>query len=269
MKKRIRLAVMGTGNLAGILVENLKKPEYDAFELEAVWGRTLSKAEKLTEGTQARPVTELRAMLDRKPDFVLEATAPDCLKETAPQILRAGSSMVILSAGALADSAFREQVTEAGKEGNSRMYVASGAIGGFDFLTTAMLMGDLSVTVRNRKPPAAYENAPFLEGREISQEEAQVLFEGSAREAIRRFPKNVNVAVAAAEATVGSDRARVTVVSDPALVRNTHTIELSGNFGEASLTMGSNPSAKNPGSSEMAAYSVLSLLKRMTQVIVF
>lgn len=260
MREKITLAILGTGNLAEIIAENLKKPEYDAFRLKAVWGRSLSKAKRLAEGTEAIASDDIGTILEQKPDFVLEATVPDCLKALAPSILKNGSSMIVLSSGALAEEGFKEQVTQAAREGGSRLYVASGAIGGFDFLTTAMLMGGLSLTVRNVKPPSSYQNAPS---------EAQTLFDGSAAEAIRRFPKNVNVAVAAAEATVGAGKTRVTVESDPNLTLNTHILELCGNFGRASFTMASSPSEKNPGSSEMAAYSVLNLLKRMTQVIVF
>lgn len=267
MKKK--LAIYGTGNLANIIAENLKKEEYNTYQLIAVLGRSREKAEQLAKEHGAEACTELSALISIHPDIVLEATTPDSLKTVAPALLEAGISMIILSSGALADPEFREKVTLAGQKSGARLYVASGAIGGFDFMQTAGMLGDLSVTVRNIKPPAGYRNAPFLQGRELAEDEVSMLFEGTAAEAIARFPKNVNVAVAAAEATLGADRTKVTVEADPELELNTHIIELEGAFGKASFSMASRPSVKNPGSSEIAAYSVLNLLRKMTQVIVF
>ena len=263
-----RLAILGTGNLARILAQELQEEAFSAYRLAVVYGRDPEKAKALAAGAGAAAVTTLPDLLAQRPEIVLEATTPAHLKSAAPAILRAGCSMIILSAGALADTAFQEELTRAGMESGARLYVASGAVGGFDLLRTAALMGGVTLTVRNRKPPAAYEGAPFLAGQALAADRETLLFSGTAAEAIARFPQNVNVAVAAAEASIGAARTMVTVESDPSLELNTHILELRGNFGQATLKIASGASAK-AGSSAMAAYSVLSLLLQMTQVIVF
>jgi predicted dinucleotide-utilizing enzyme len=50
---------------------------------------------------------------------------------------------------------------------------------------------------------------------------------------------------------------------------NTHRIELEGDFGHAVLEIASNPSAVNPASSDIAAYSVLAKLKNLAEDISF
>ncbi len=263
-----KLAILGTGNLARILAQELQKKTFSTYQLVAVCGRSMEKARACAVGTEAAAVTTLQELLALQPELVLEATTPAHLKTVAPTILGAGCSMIILSSGALADAEFRAEVTRAGERSGARLYVASGAIGGFDLLQTAALMGNVSLTVRNQKPPAAYENAPFLEGRTLDADREELLFSGTAAQAIARFPQNVNVAVAAAEASVGAEHTKVTVESDPALRLNTHRLELRGNFGEATLNIASAASAK-AGSSAMAAYSVLRVLLNLTSVIVF
>jgi aspartate dehydrogenase len=275
MDKRTGIAILGTGNLAEILTRELCGEKYEAYRLLGIWGRDREKAKRLADKRPILATDSLEELLALHPAYVLEATTVEGLKWAALPILHSGVSLIALSAGALADSNFRRQVKNCCRKGSApglvgpKLYVASGAIGGFDFMQTAAMMGDLSVHIRNVKPPQAYHNAPFLKGRNLPEEEAQVIFSGNAAQAIACFPQNVNVAVAAAEATVGSEKAWVTVESDPALSSNAHIIELEGRFGRASFTMESRPSEKNPGSSIMAAYSVLNLLQRLTEEIVF
>jgi predicted dinucleotide-utilizing enzyme len=92
---------------------------------------------------------------------------------------------------------------------------------------------------------------------------ASDIFAGSAKEAIRQLPKNVNVAVTLSLALGGFDRATITVRSNPALTQNRHCIELEGAFGGACVGIEAARAIDNPKSSALAAYSALSLLKRL------
>ena len=133
----------------------------------------------------------------------------------------------------------------------------------------ARLMGNLKAQIINIKKPEALNGAPYLNGRVLDPNKEELLFSGTAREAIRFFPQNLNVAVSAAIATCGVDLTQVQLKSVPDTAFNTHIIELDGNFGQASLTISSFPSKGNAKSSEIAAWSVLYLLQKLNQSIVF
>src|SRR5437899_3296477 len=64
-----------------------------------------------------------------------------------------------------------------------------------------------------------------------------VVFEGPAREAVRLFPANVNVAAAVSLAGIGPERTRVRLVADPALDGNVHELHARGAFGELRLRL--------------------------------
>jgi aspartate dehydrogenase len=72
------------------------------------------------------------------------------------------------------------------------------------------------------------------------------------------YPRNVNVAVAlslAAERPVDME-----LWADPDVTQNTHEVIVSGDFGEAAITVQNVPSPDNPATSYLAALSILTLL---------
>ena len=86
------------------------------------------------------------------------------------------------------------------------------------------------------------------------------VFKGSAREAARGFPANVNVAAALALAGIGPDRTEVEVWADPGIDRNQQSVTITSDSGEATMTMRNIPSAENPKTGRIVAQSVLSSL---------
>ena len=81
-----------------------------------------------------------------------------------------------------------------------------------------------------------------------------------ARDAIVGFPKNVNVAVAAALAAGSLDRAEVTMTCVPGKRDNTHVIEARNAMADVRLELSSSPEPANPRSSTVTAWSALALL---------
>ena len=93
--------------------------------------------------------------------------------------------------------------------------------------------------------------------------EPLILFEGPASQAVKKFPKNVNVAATLSLAGLGPDRTTVKVVADPSIERNTHTIHATGDFGELNVSVANVPSLRNPRTSHLAALSAIATLKNL------
>ena len=75
-------------------------------------------------------------------------------------VLRNGIDCLVISVGALADAALFEKLKSAAHDGNSRILLPAGAIGGLDAIAAMRLSGLTSVRYRSRKPPLAWRGSP-------------------------------------------------------------------------------------------------------------
>src|SRR5699024_12275409 len=84
---------------------------------------------------------------------------------------------------------------------------------------------------------------------DYSIDEPVIVYEGTAANAIKKFPKNINVSIILSLAGLGMDATKVTFISDPQIEKNEQHVEMQGDFGEATVTITNNPLPKNPKTS--------------------
>ncbi|MFM1653157.1 aspartate dehydrogenase [Brevibacillus sp. B_LB10_24] len=255
----MKIGLIGGGNIGKFLLKsvNLDRKLQDC-RIESVLVRQRDRADELCSTYQTAAYDDLEAFLASGIDLVVEAANVDAVRRYAEKIVEQGKDLLLISVGALVDAALYQQLNELCCQNQARVLLPSGAIGGLDVIRSAMVMNELeSVTITTRKPPEA------LLGRSLTAE--QVVFEGSAKEAISRFPQNINVAIVLSLAGLGSERTRVKIVADPCATRNTHFIEAVGSFGRMAVKLENDPMPGNPKTSYLAALSALSTLKKQTE----
>lgn len=199
--------------------------------------------------------------------LVVEAASQDAARYYAPLVLSAGVDMLMMSVGVLHDEEFQNDVFRLAKREGAKVYVPSGAIAGIDALSAGKLEEMDEVTLTTTKPPSAFAGNAYLTANEIDPSELRVktnLFEGSAREAVRHFPQNVNVAATVALAGVGFDKTRIRIVCDPQVKKNEHHLQAKGTFGELDIVTRNVPSPRNPKTSHLAAMSAISAIRKIT-----
>lgn len=199
-------------------------------------------------------------------DLVIESASQNAVRIFVPRALEAGCDVMILSVGALADEELRKKLFRLAQQNNCKLYFPSGAVVGIDGINSASAAEISSVTLTTRKPPSGLAGAPYVvcKGIELEKiEKETLLFEGSASEAVKAFPANVNVAATISLAGIGFERTKVRVIADPALSRNVHEITVEGEFGKFFTRVENLPSPENPKTSYLAALSAISTLKKI------
>ncbi len=263
----MRIALLGGGTIARLVLEHLRRGILPGVEVAALSGRSVdSRGAALASAFGVPFVVGRDALLATRPQAVLEAASHDAVRQHLVALLEAGVSVVVLSAGALADDRLRDAAEGAARASGALLYVPSGGIGGLDALKSACVAGVDAVSIRVAKPPAAWKNIPYVDAMGLDLDRlsrAQTLFEGPAREGVPHFPQNVNIAAVLAMAGIGFDRTRLEVVADPGLTSNTHTIRISGKSGDITVTLENVPSPENPKTAWLACYSALAALRSL------
>jgi aspartate dehydrogenase len=194
--------------------------------------------------------------LIKSADLVVEAAGGGVVAALAKEVFAARKDLMVISAGALLE---HPEVIESARRTGSRLIVPSGAIAGLDGIKSACVGQVSYVRITTRKPPKGLEGAPYLIERGISLHglaEEKEVFSGSAREACRGFPANVNVTAAVSLAGLGPDQTKVRILAVPGLQRNCHDIEVEGEFGRLSVRIENVPT-ENPRTGKLTALSII------------
>ena len=263
----MKVALLGGGTIARLVLERARGGGLPGVSIVALAGRrAASPAAALARQFGVPYLVGIEALPGLRPDAVVEAASHEAVRQHLVALLRAKISVVVLSAGALADRALHESAEAAAREGGARLLVPSGGIGGLDALNAACIAGVDEVSIQVAKPPAAWKGIAYVEGLGVDLERlatAQVLFEGPAREGVPHFPQNVNIAAVLSLAGIGMDRTRLRVVADPALKLNTHTIRVSGRTGRFTIVLENVPTPENPKTSWLACCSAVDALRAL------
>ncbi len=264
--KPLSIAIAGLGAIGGGIVAEIARSE-PGIQITAVAARDAAKAEALllTHRVNARilPLIEL----PQAADIVIECLPAASFDIIADATLAAGKGLMVLSVGQLAR---REDLVPAFRAANQRLIVPTGAILGLD-VVRALSRGDVTASrIITRKSAASLAGAPHLVANGIDPmelKEPTCVYSGTARDAIKGFPANVNVAVALSLAGVGVDRTHCEIWVDPVETANVHTIEIETAGTSVSMTIRGKPDPKNPRTSQMTALSAVDALRRLADLV--
>ncbi len=264
----LKLAIAGLGAIGLKVAQRVDSGDIPGFELVAVSARDAAKAARKLEQLAHKPRLLPLADLAEVADVIVECVPASQFAVVAEPAVRRGRILMPLSVGALLG---QMHLVDVARQTGARIIVPTGALLGLDAVKAVAEGKVESVRITTRKPPAGLAGAPLLVQRGLSVdnlEEPLLLFRGSAREAIKGFPANVNVAVALSLAGIGPDATEIDIWADPAVTRNTHTIVVKSDSSDLTMTIENIPSAENPATGHITALSVMAALRRLTAPLV-
>jgi aspartate dehydrogenase len=264
-KKNVGLIGCGTiGTHLALAIESRSIANASLIGLfDVVYSNAKSLKSKLKSSPEVH--TDFKSLINSPVDILIEAASQEAVRKFGKPIIEAGKDLMVMSVGALADTTFFAELLDqaAIRKGRSRIYVPTGAIAGIDAIRSVKHLLD-SITLTTTKSPKALAGAPFFATREIDLDiltKVTEIYEGSAAEAVKLFPANINVAAVLSLAGIGADKTKVRVLVDPHATTNQHEIVATGRFGDIKITVNNVTAPGNPKTSFLAVLSAIECLR--------
>lgn len=236
-------------------------------DLTHIYDFDKAKSESLVAKLTKKPiiVDNPHLLSSNNVDLVVEAASQDAIKNHALSIIQNRKDLMVMSVGALLDESVFEILFDACQEFKKKIYLPSGAIAGLDAIKA--VKDELeSVTLTTTKNPKALVGAKFFETNKIDIsriKNSKVIFEGAAKEAVKLFPANINVAALLSLAGLGSQKTNVKIIADPNVDRNIHQIEARGKFGKITTSVENVPDQSNPKTRRLAILSAIECIRQI------
>lgn len=243
-----KIGILGSGRLASIIAKAISSGAVEGVELTCIFSRNLETAKALGDEFSCFTTNSIDEFMEQKPDYVLEAAKREVVEDYTHTILEKGADILILTTGVFADQEFYNKTKEVALKTGQKVHLVPGAVGGFDIMETAKLMGDVS--------------AKFNCTRKNITEETS--FDGTIGELYAQNQNHLNVAISVALGCCGLDDTQASMKPATGDTRVSFETELSGNFGKAKIYT----ELGNQGPA-MAAFSAVATLKRLVDPITF
>lgn len=249
---KLKIGIIGCGTIGSRLAFTVDRELKGKANLVGICDLDLQKAKKLQGRLKKKPALLHITDLFKKSDLVIEAAHPDVAKKVLKQALASKKDIMLMSVGGVLGS---ENLLRQAEKKNIKVYLPSGAVAGIDAIKAAKQAGIKTVRLITRKPPGGL-NLKNIKGE-------KVIFDGTAFQAIKKYPKNINVSAILSLSSINAKKVRVKIITSDKFKRNSHQITVEGKFGKLSATTENVPSPENPKTSYLAILSAIQTLKQI------
>lgn len=270
MSKLLKIGIVGCGAIGSSLAKAIVKDFSKEAQLTALYDLVKDKSEKLSLKiikNKSLCVNNLNQLIKHS-DFVIECAHANSSFKIARNVLSKKRSIMIMSVGGIVESC--AALKNIAKKQNARIYIPSGAISGVDALKAASLGGIKEVVLTTRKNPIAFKGVEYVQKKGIKLntiKKDKVLFEGAAKEAVKFFPQNVNVAAVLSLAGIGANKTKVVIIASPETHKNIHEIKIISNAATIATRTENILHPDNPKTSFLAVLSAIAVLKQILESI--
>ncbi|RJP28208.1 MAG: DUF108 domain-containing protein [Candidatus Omnitrophota bacterium] len=266
MNRKLKIGIAGCGAIGKTLAKMIIKDNSLGARSVYLFDIDDSKSSSLSEGiygdnrASARNIEELI----NKCNLIVECASSKSAYSIAKKSLSCGRNTLTMSVAGIIGH-YSELAALAGKN-NCRLFIPSGAIAGLDAVKAYKTIGIKKVTLVTTKNPRSFKGVKYVENKQFSLDNIKkdkVLFYGSAYEAVKYFPQNVNVAAVLSLAGIGSKKTLVKIIASPYISENMHEIKLESTAGRVNIRVENVVHPNNPKTSYLAVLSAYATLKQI------
>lgn len=250
--KKLKIGIVGFGTIGQVLAKAIDSRFKARAKLVAIYD---INRKKLKIKRQSLRVNSMKELIE-KSDLVIESASVNISANIVEKVIDNQKDVLVMSTGGLLG---KEELFDKARKKGCSIYLPSGALAGCDGLKAARFGRLHKVTLTTRKPPGAF-------GIDSIKQET-VLFEGGVKEAIRRFPQNINVSATLAMLSGDERKVFVRILTSPRYTTNIHEVKIEGDFGKIITRTDNIPSEINPRTSQLAIISAIATLNEIFDVV--
>ncbi|MCX7926658.1 MAG: aspartate dehydrogenase [Candidatus Omnitrophica bacterium] len=270
MSKRLRIGIVGCGAIGSSVAIAIKEGLHPQLVLSYLYDINYSKTQALIKKLRLpnKFICHCLEQLVEGSDIVVEATHAKASFNITKKTLAKGKDILVMSVGGILQHI--KKLEQLAQKKSAHIYIPSGAIAGVDALKAARLGKIYSVTLTTIKPPTSFDSVEYIRDRKINLRKIKkdtIIFSGNAKEAIRLFPQNVNVAGVLSLAGVSQEKTKVKIIASPKAKNNIHEIRISSQAGEILTRTQNLLHPENPKTSFLAVLSAQEVLRQLASCI--
>ncbi len=254
-----KVGVIGCGAIGSVIIEHLAKGKIEHLRIDSAYDIDADRLTALANRFSFKSAGGIEEIVNRV-DLVVECAHVSVVRAVLESCIKEGKDLLVLSVGGLLDC--QDLFPKAEKKG-IKVLVPSGAVSGIDAVKAASVGKIKRITLTTYKPPRGLEGVDYISKKGINlstiSEDTEVFY-GTVKEAVKNFPKNINVAATISLAAGSTKNMFVRIVASPLLATNVHELKVEGEHGTIITRTENVPSPQNPRTSFMA---VLSALRRL------
>jgi aspartate dehydrogenase len=266
---KLKIGIVGCGAIGSSLAKEIVVGLRNSARLVALYDIKLEKSRSLSEQLVKNTkfcVANLETLI-RKSDLVIEASCAKAAWEIARKSLSSGRKVMVMSVGGMVGHL--DQLFVLAAKHNAQAYFPSGAIAGIDGLKAANIAGVQRIVLTTRKHPDAFAGVEYVvkNFKLTGLKKDKILFDGTAAQAVKYFPQNINVAAVLGLAGIGMHKTKVRIIASPSVRRNIHEILIESKAAKIFTRTENVLHPQNPKTSYLAVLSAIATLKQILQPI--
>jgi len=267
MVKKLRIGIVGCGAIGTSLAKVISRDFTTQAKLTSLYDIDKNKAWGLARKLKTKALVSPRLdYLIKRSDLVIEAASVKSSLFIAKDALNKGRDIMIMSVGGVV--AHVHQLSRLAKRNQAKVYIPSGAVCGIDALKAAAQKKIKKIVLTTHKHPKSLSNIDYVRQKGIRLDKISqdtVLFSGNARQAMRLFPQNINVAGVLSLAGIGQARTQVKIIASPSTKRNIHQVCVESDAGRIITRVENIVHPDNPKTSFLAVLSAVAMLRQILQ----
>jgi aspartate dehydrogenase len=268
--KKLRIGIVGCGAIGSSLAIAIINDFTSQAKLVSFYDLNNLNSEKLAKKLKIKS-SAAKSLNDliKKSDLVVEASSAKSAFDIVKKTLTLKKDVMVMSVGGIIRGF--GLLSKLAAKNNSKIYIPSGAISGVDALKAASIGRIKNVTLTTIKNPLGFKGVGYVKDKGIDLSRIKketVLFSGKAKDAIRYFPRNINVAAVLSLAGIGINKTKVRIIASPKVLRNIHEIKIESGAGNIFTRTENILHPDNPKTSYLAVLSAVAVLRSIFKPVV-